>query len=108
MINGSNSIGGRFVWTQSTELRFPLPVSADLGLRGRVFVDIGSLSEVSPLTQNGKRVAIFDDTSPRVAAGVGVSWKTPFGLLNIDIAQPVVRKKFDQSQIFRFGFGTRF
>ena len=108
VVNGSNSIGGRFVWTQSTELRFPLPVSADLGLRGRVFVDVGSLSEVSALTLNGKKQAIFDDTSPRVAAGVGVSWKTPFGLLNIDIAQPLVRKKFDQSQIFRFGFGTRF
>jgi len=105
---GNNSIGGRFIWTQSTELRFPLPVSADLGLRGRVFVDVGSLSGVNQLTQNGSRVAIFDDTSPRVAAGVGFSWKTPFGLLNIDIAQPVVRKKHDQSQFFRFGFGTRF
>ena len=107
-IPGSNSIGGRFVWTQSTELRFPLPVSADLGLRGRVFVDVGSLSEVSPLSRNGVRVSVFDDASPRVAVGVGVSWKTPFGLLNIDIAQPVIKKKFDQSQFFRFGFGTRF
>ena len=108
VVNGSNSIGGRLVWTQSTELRFPLPVSADLGLRGRVFVDVGSLSGVSPLTLSGRKQAIFDEASPRVAAGVGVSWKTPFGLLNIDIAQAVVRKKYDQSQIFRFGFGTRF
>ena len=89
-------------------MRFPLPVSADLGLRGRVFVDVGSLSGVSPLTLSGRKQAIFDEASPRVAAGVGVSWKTPFGLLNIDIAQAVVRKKYDQSQIFRFGFGTRF
>lgn len=108
ILPGSNSIGGRFIWTQSTELRFPLPVSEDLGLRGRVFVDVGSLSEVSPLSQNGKTVQIFDDAGPRVAAGFGVSWKTPFGLLNIDIAHPIVRKRFDQSQLFRFGFGTRF
>ena len=107
-IPGSNSIGGRFVWTQSTELRFPLPVSADLGLRGRVFVDVGSLTEVSPLSRNGVKVSVFDDAGPRVAVGFGVSWKTPFGLLNIDIAQPVIKKKFDQSQFFRFGFGTRF
>jgi outer membrane protein insertion porin family len=105
---GSNSIGGRFVWTQSSELRFPLPVSQDLGLRGRVFADIGALSEVSPLTQNGVPVAIFDDASPRVAVGVGVSWKTPFGLINIDLAHPLVKKKYDQTQFFRFGFGTRF
>ena len=106
--SGNNSIGGRFVWTQSTELRFPLPVSADLGLRGRVFVDVGSLTGVSPLSRNGVRTAIFDDAAPRVAAGVGISWKTPFGLLNIDLAQPIIKKKFDQSQLIRFGFGTRF
>ena len=108
VIGGNNSIGGRFLWTQSTELRFPMPVSADLGLRGRVFVDVGSLSGVNALTQGGVKVPIFDDTAPRVAAGFGVSWKTPFGLLNIDIAHPLVRKKHDQSQLFRFGFGTRF
>lgn len=107
-VAGSNSIGGRMMWTQSTELRFPLPVSADLGLRGRVFVDVGSLSEVSPLRQNGVLVPIIDDAAPRVAAGFGVSWRTPFGLLNIDIAQPIVKKRFDQAQLLRFGFGTRF
>ncbi len=39
-----NSLGGRFIWTQSTELRFPLPISADIGLSGRAFVDVGGLS----------------------------------------------------------------
>ncbi len=33
-----------FIYTQSTELRFPLPISADLGLSGRAFVDVGGLS----------------------------------------------------------------
>ena len=32
------------IYTQSTELRFPLPISADLGLSGRAFVDVGGLS----------------------------------------------------------------
>ncbi len=27
-------LGGRFIWTQTTELRYPLPVSPDLGLTG--------------------------------------------------------------------------
>ncbi len=107
-LSGNNSIGGRVMWTQSTELRFPLPVSADLGLRGRVFVDVGSLSDVNPLRQNGVLVPITDDAAPRVSAGFGVSWRTPFGLLNIDIAQPIVKKRFDQAQLLRFGFGTRF
>ncbi|MGH3266763.1 MAG: outer membrane protein assembly factor BamA, partial [Trebonia sp.] len=36
-----DSVGGRFIWTESTELRFPLPVSPDLGISGRAFVDVG-------------------------------------------------------------------
>ena len=104
-----DSIGGRLIYTQSTELRFPLPISADLGLSGRAFVDIGSLSQVNKVTDaSGNSTIITDDATPRVGTGVGVSWKTPFGLINIDVAQAVVKRKFDQTQVFRFGFGTRF
>ncbi len=105
---GSDSLGGRFIWTQSTEMRFPLPVSADLGLSGRVFVDVGALTGVNAIYLNGVKQPYVDDPSPRVGTGVGVSWKTPFGLINIDIAQAVVKEKYDQTQVFRFGFGTRF
>ena len=104
-----DSIGGRLLYTQSTEFRFPLPVSADLGITGRAFVDIGSLSQVSRLRNaDGTFSAVTDDSSPRVGTGVGISWKTPFGLVNIDLADAVVKKKYDQTQVFRFGFGTRF
>jgi len=103
-----DSLGGHFIWTQSTEVRFPLPVSPDLGLTGRVFADIGALSQVSSEYAPGKYAQVYDNPNPRVGAGVGVSWKTPFGLINIDIADPVVKYKFDQTQVFRFGFGTRF
>ena len=30
------------------------------------------------------------------------------GTGGIDVAQAVIKKKFDQTQVFRFGFGTRF
>ena len=96
------------MWTQSTELRFPLPVSADLGISGRTFVDIGSLAGVHALTLNGVRQPFTNDDAPRLGAGVGISWKTPFGLINIDLAQAIIKKKFDQTQLFRLGFGTRF
>ena len=104
----NDSLGGRFIWTQSTEFRFPLPVSRDLGLRGRVFVDIGSLSGVDQLIVNGAPVAHTNYATPRVGAGFGISWNTPFGLINLDFAEPVVKEPYDQTQFFRFGFGTRF
>ncbi len=99
-----DSIGGRLIYTQSTELRFPLPISADLGLSGRTFVDVGSLTEVTKIANT----VVTDNATPRVGAGVGVSWKTPFGLINVDLADAVIKRKYDQTQLFRFGFGTRF
>jgi len=107
-----DSIGGRFLYTASTELRFPLPISADLGLSGRAFVDVGALSQVTQLNPGlggvNTRTDTTADPTPRVGAGVGVSWKTPFGLINVDLAQAVVKRNGDQKQLFRFGFGTRF
>ncbi|MCZ8146465.1 MAG: outer membrane protein assembly factor BamA [Roseomonas sp.] len=96
-------LGGRLIWTQTTELRFPLPVPSELGLLGRAFIDVGSLSQ-TPVTGRG----VVDDADPRVGMGVGLSWRTPIGLINIDIAQAVVQKSYDQTQLVRFGFGTRF
>nr|WP_256476539.1 outer membrane protein assembly factor BamA [Siccirubricoccus soli] len=101
-VTTSDSLGGRFLWTQSTEMRFPLPLPAELGLIGRAFVDVGALS------QSASGPEVRDDSTPRVGAGVGISWRSPFGLINIDLAQAVVKKSYDETQVFRFGFGTRF
>lgn len=101
-VSTDDALGGRTMWTQTTEMRFPLPVPSELGLLGRAFVDVGSLSDSS----SGPN--IVDDGAPRVGAGVGISWRSPFGLINIDLAQAVVKKSYDETQVFRFGFGTRF
>jgi outer membrane protein insertion porin family len=107
-------LGGRFIWTQSTELRYPLPVSPDLGLSGRAFIDIGSLTQASFRELSAcqasaiQRCQISDSGTPRVGAGVGISWRTAFGLINVDLAPFVIKQPGDQTQIFRFGFGTRF
>ena len=118
-IQTGDALGGRFLWTQSTELRFPLPVPADLGITGRTFVDIGSNSQASfesgfcrnafPSAANPNACPpIFQSALPRVGVGAGVSWQTPLGLINIDLTPFVIKQKYDQTQVFRFGFGTRF
>ncbi len=105
-----DSIGGRIMWTQTTELHYPLPVSPDLGISGFAFVDVGSLYGARTLTDPTTGVAqpLYDSTGPRVGAGVGVSWNTPFGLINLSLAEPIVKQKLDQIQQFRVSFGTRF
>jgi outer membrane protein insertion porin family len=109
-----DSLGGRFIWTESTQLNFPLPVSADLGLSGHVFADVGALTEGNfesnqcPTQPGGVCPAINSSAAPRVGIGFGVSWRSSFGLINIDFTPFVIKQPGDQTQVFRFGFGTRF
>jgi outer membrane protein insertion porin family len=115
-----NSLGGRVLWTESQQLNFPLPfISADLGLSGHSFVDIGALTQGTfesgtcpgsnlPKAGGSQCPPVSNFGSPRVGAGVGLSWRSGFGLINIDVTPFVVKQPFDQTQVFRFGFGTRF
>ncbi len=127
--HGADSIGGNFIYTQSTEFHFPLPVPADFGISGRAFVDSGGLSglNVPPNAASdclatsqhiGNRIVddhgttitkcYYDNGGIRISAGVGVSWKSPFGLINIDLGIPLIKQPYDQTQVLKFGFGTRF
>ncbi len=110
----SDALGGRFIYTQSTTLNFPLPLGPDLGLSGRYFVDVGGLGGARVVTNSftgplaaGQRI-VGNDLAPRIATGVGVSWKSPFGLINVDLGVPIAKQHYDQTQVFRFGFGSNF
>ncbi|MCS5605975.1 MAG: BamA/TamA family outer membrane protein, partial [Alphaproteobacteria bacterium] len=46
--------------------------------------------------------------SLRLSIGVGLSWRSPFGPIRIDMAQAVLKEDFDKDEFFRFSFGTRF
>ena len=109
-----DALGGKFMWTQTTEFRYPLPgIPSELGLIGRAFVDVGALSQSYSASYQAQSQylagsTILTSANPRVGVGVGVSWRSPFGLINIDVAKAVVKEYYDQTQVFRFGFGTRF
>ncbi len=126
-----DSLGGDLMWTASTELWFPLPVSPDLGLSGRLFTDMGALSGLQEaghvvvpqqIVENNfgtGRVVNFrgqalnsqiwtNDGSIRLSAGFGITWNSPFGLINLDIGEPIIMSKYDMTELFRVGFGTRF
>ena len=99
-----DALGGRRLWTQSTEVRYPLPfVPEELGIHGRAFVDVGNLED-SGISGPG----VVNNGNPRLGAGIGVTWRSPFGVVNVDLTPLVVKESYDKTQIFRFGFGTRF
>lgn len=99
----NDALGGNTYYTQTTELRFPLGLPEDLGVSGAVFNDLGSLWSTDDSGAN-----IFDKNALRDAAGVGLLWTSPFGPIRVDIAKALVKQDADQTETFRFSFGTRF
>ena len=44
----------------------------------------------------------------RAAVGAGVIWQSPFGPLRLDVAYPILKESFDETELVRFSVGTRF
>ena len=98
-----DAIGGNWYYAGSFGLSFPLGLPNDAGIRGRTFVDYGS----SGLTE-GKDAGIAADAGIRAAGGVGLTWASVLGPMNIDFAWPIRKEEHDETQLVRFSFGTRF
>jgi len=99
----SKAIGGRYYYVSTAEMTFPLGLPNDFGIKGRLFTDAGSV------WNSGESGAdVRDVNSVRVAIGTGVSWKSPFGLIRLDLGIPVRKEDFDDTEVFRVNFGSRF
>ncbi len=98
-----DSLGGNAFYRGSAELKFPVGLPEELGVAGHAFSDFGSLWS---LDDSG--ASIQDESSIRLSAGVGLSWRSPLGPIRVDFAQPLVDEDFDKDEVFRFSFGTRF
>lgn len=98
-----DALGAKNYYAGSVELIFPLGLPEELQVRGRVFNDVGSAWGI-----DGSTAGVQDSAKPRASAGAGISWDSPFGPIVIDLAYAYAKQDFDQTEIFRFSFGTRF
>ena len=98
-----DAIGGNTYAVLSGEMRFPIGLPNDLGVLGRAFAETGTL-----LNPDVSGANLQDSKDPRFSIGVGLSWRSPFGPIRIDLAQAVIKEDFDKDELFRFSFGTRF
>jgi outer membrane protein insertion porin family len=99
----NDALGGNIYYAATAETRFPLGLPEDLGILGAAFVDAGSLWGI-----DGSKVGVFDSSTPRLSAGVGISWASPFGPIRLDFAHAIRKQNADETENFRFSFGTRF
>jgi outer membrane protein insertion porin family len=98
-----DTLGANKYYVVTTELSFPLGLPKEFGIQGRVFADVGSAFDIDLDSPR-----LLQRNAPRIAAGVGISWQSPFGPLRVDLGYPVVKYDGDRTQIFHFRFGARF
>ena len=97
-------LGGTVYYVGTAEATIPLGILQEFGVFGRIFTDIGSLADPDlNSTEN-----VFDVGNPRISSGVGVSWRSPFGPIRIDLAWALRKESLDREETLRFSFGTRF
>ena len=81
-------------------------IPQDIGLRGAVFADAGTLfgNKVDPLggAVNGT------DSTLRASVGASIIWASPFGPLRVDYAWPIAKEDFDKVQNLKFGISSSF
>ena len=95
VVNGdTRALGGEAVFVVNQELRFPL-VEA---LEGVLFFDTGNVWSNTD--------ALFEDLLS--SAGLGVRFRSPVGLLRLDVAFPLDRREGDDSVRYYVGFGHVF
>ncbi len=99
----NDSLGGNLFYRGSAELSFPLGLPKELGIKAHAFSDFGSVWD---LDETGSDIS--EESSLRASAGLGVSWRSPFGPIRVDLAVPIAKEDFDEEENFRFDFGTRF
>ena len=122
-----NPLGGSNYYGASLEFQFPLyGLPRDLGLKGAVFSDMGSIfgysgktnftpgggpcvvGGVAPNFTQGTCVTLRDSDVIRSSIGASILWQSPLGPLRFDYAYALTKDKFDVTQAFRFSGGTRF
>jgi outer membrane protein insertion porin family len=124
----ANSLGGTTYVGASGEIQFPIfGLPREIGLKGAVFVDAGTLTgftgrtnfqsllgytycpsgNATPITQPSC-LKVSDDKTIRTSVGGSIIWASPLGPIRIDVAYPVVKGKYDQTQYVNFSGGASF
>ena len=90
--------GGQKMVSMSAETYFPVPGMNKMdSIRMSAFVDAGGVFENS-----------YTASEMRYSAGIGATWLSPFGPLNVSLAIPLNDDDLDDTETFQFGMGSNF
>ncbi|MBO5997602.1 MAG: outer membrane protein assembly factor BamA [Alphaproteobacteria bacterium] len=99
-----DALGGDWRVTGTAQLMFPLGLPEEFGIRGKLFVEGGTLGKPSDFDRD----TMLYSSKIRVSTGFGLLWRSPMGPINIDFGFPIVKEPYDKKEVFRLNFGTGF
>jgi outer membrane protein insertion porin family len=103
-------LGGARRMVANAQLYLPFPgASKDKTLRWFLFTDAGRVQPGTGMTcTGGENNEVQDPCGWRYSAGVGLSWQSPLGPLQLSYGKPLNAKPGDDTQSFQFQIGTGF
>lgn len=98
------SFGGNFLVDGSVALIFPNHLTDSL--RTSIFFDLGNVySSMNNRLYGGQST----NSGPlRYATGLEADWLTPFGPIELSVAQPINRRSHDERETLQFALGANF
>ncbi len=113
--SNTGALGGTVRAIGTAQMRFPalLPESYGVGLA--LFTDFGTMGRLDNLSgfrqctgaqYSGVGTCVKDNLAFRGSAGISVTWKSPFGPVQIDLGLPYAKTNYDRPQIIHFSTAT--
>jgi outer membrane protein insertion porin family len=94
--------GTRF-WRGTVELKFPFGFPQEWGIMGHTFSDFGTSWNPGETSTR-----VVDDKKVRMTAGLGISWRSPFGPIGVFWGRIIKKSSFDDSRPILVTFSTHF
>ncbi|XWO13683.1 Outer membrane protein assembly factor BamA [Candidatus Hepatincola sp. Pdp] len=111
------TLGGKYMYRGSIQIETPVPGVKQYGLIIYAFSDFGTVTDFGhsggsydPCGSNpapGEN-CVIDTHSLRVSVGAGISWRSPAGIISLDLGFPVKKEPTDYTERLLLNFGTRF
>ena len=101
----AEAVGGSKKLSANLDLFFPLPYVNTGGIRGVLFVDVGTVwgNAVSNVP-----AVKFSPNNLRASTGVGIEWASPVGPLTMSFAKVLKKQPQDVLRSFNFALGSTF
>lgn len=105
-----NYLGGSRRTVANVQLYLPFPgASRDRSLRWFVFADAGQITTTdSTDCARGVDNWVEDPCGWKYSTGIGLSWESPLGPLQLSVGRAMNAKEGDDKQAFQFQIGTGF